>query len=208
MFVQRCVKGIRGRTATHPNGLNDAEAKALLTDGCGILSNWWRNNGSITPTGCLQKLTRVNLERHIHDYAAFEAETPFISLSAGCVERDDALRLNRIHEATDIALRFATNWGEVHGYLFRCWVVVAPRPAVPVQGVAEDVRNLHTYTRYSDYQREGEITAKINIPATQIESVERWDSNGRGRIARRPLWIHLNPHFQPPEVLSNIMEAI
>lgn len=127
---------------------------------------------------------------------------------AGCVQRDVALRINRIHEAADIALRFATNWGEAHGYLFHCWVVVTPRPAVSVEGVAEDVRNLHTYIRYSDYQLEGEITAKINIPATQIERVERWDSDGYGRVKRKPEWIAHNPHYQPPAVLSNIMEMI
>ena len=178
MFVQWCVKGVRGRQDGEPAsaGLIDSDARAVVDKGTGILCNWWRNVGTISPQETREKLTAFNLDRHIHDYDTFKDETPFISLSAGCVERDVALRLNRVHEAQDVALRFATNWGEDHGYLFYCWVVVGLKPAVSVQAVAEEVRELNTYISYSDFQLEGEITAKINVPANQILRCERWDT--------------------------------
>lgn len=210
MFVQWCIKGVRGRVPGEPSGagLDDAEARALLDGGHGIVCNWWRNVGQITPAERRGKLTAYNLDRHIHDYEHFKDETPFISLTAGCVERDVALRLNRIHEAQDVALRFATDWGLRHGYLFYCWVIVGLKPAVAVEGVAEEVRELNTYVSYSDFQLEGEITAKIHVPANQIERCERWDADGKGGVAAHPAWRHTNRSFDLPAIVSNIRELL
>lgn len=206
MFIQWCIKGIRGRLATDDPtlGIDDDTARAMLDDGEGIICNWWRDVGTISPSARRDKLTAHNLNRHVHDYANFGKETPFISLTAGCVERDAALRLNRIHEAQDVALRFATDWGKHVGYLFHCWVVVGLKPAVEVGSVAEEIRELNTYVSYSDFQLEGEITAKINVPSNQIQSCERWDPIGAGRLRRAKDWPYFNNGFTSPSVLSNI----
>jgi hypothetical protein len=205
MFIQWCVKGIRGRLDSEDPGvgINDAQARAMIDCGEGILCNWWRKVGEITPAQERDKLTQANLDRHIHDYDQFKDETPFISLTAGCVERDAALRFNRIHEAQDVALRFATEWGKRDGYLFYCWVVVGLKPAPSVQGVAEEVRELNTYLSYSDFQLEGEVTVKIYVPANQIERCERWEANGQGKVSG-PRWQHYNQRFDAPAVISNI----
>lgn len=208
MFVQWCIKGVRGRDVTsgESSGIVDSEAHDMLDLGQGILCNWWRNAGTITPAGVRDKLTSANLDRHIHDYDNFCDETPFISLTAGSVERVTALRLNRIREAQDVALRFATDWGRHVGYLFYCWVVVGLKPAAEVQGVAEEVRELHTYTSYSDFQLEGEITAKINIPSNQIQRCERWEPHPRlsGHLVLSAGWPYDNPSFSPPDSVSNV----
>lgn len=208
MFVQWCVKGIAGRGPADPvdTGLDDDGARNLTDGGHGIVCNWWRKRGRITPAQVRATLTPGNLDRHRHDYEQFGPDTPFISLTAGCVSRDVALRLNRIHEAQDIALRFATDWGRRSGYLYACWVVVGLNPAVSVQSVAEEVRELNTYLSWSDYQLEGEVTAKIEIPANQIAWCERWDANGRGGVTRA--WRHENLQFDGPETVSNLRELL
>lgn len=180
----------------------------MMDDGHGIQCNWWRGVGAITPTEIRTKLTAHNLRRHVHDYDNFGQETPFISLTAGCVERDAALRLNRIHTAEDVALRFATDWGQHVGYLFYCWVVVGLKPAVEVQMVAEEIRELNTYISYSDFQLEGEISAKIHIPSNQIERCERWDPTGGGRFGNVASQVFYNRRFTSPNAVSNIRDLL
>ena len=210
MFVQWCIKGVRGRLPHEaPNaGIDDAQADAMVLHGDGITCNWWRNARQISPAKRRAKLTAANLDRHVHDYEQFGPETPFISLTAGCVERDIAMRLNRVHEAQDVALRFGTDWGGRHGYLFYCWVVVGLKPAVSVEGVAEEIRELNTYLSWSDYQLEGEVAAKINVPANQIQAWERWDSDNKGNVQATSTWRKQNPRFDPPAVVSNIREFL
>jgi hypothetical protein len=210
MFVQWCVKGIRGKYTGEDksSGLDDFDARWVVDGREGIHCNWWRKVGSITAAGIRDKLTEDNLNRHRHDYDRFKDETPFISMTAGCVERDVALRLNRIHEAQDVALRFATNWGEWPGYLFYCWVIVGLKPAVAIEGVAEEVRELNTYVDWSDYELEGEITAKIIVPSNQIQFCERWDLVRTGRVAASPTWRHMNSAFDPPTSVSNIRDML
>jgi hypothetical protein len=210
MFIQWCVKGVRSRLAgEEPSaGIDDVEARAMIDAGHGIRCNWWRNAGTISLAQQRDKLTQANLDRHIHDYDQFKCETPFISLTAGCVERNAALRWNRIHEAQDVALRFATDWGERDGYLFYCWVAVGLKPAAAVEGVAEEVRELNTYLSYSDFQLEGEVTAKIYVPANQIQRCERWTADGRGKVSGAPLWLHQNRRFDTPTLVSNIRDLL
>ena len=174
----------------------------------GIKCNWWRNVSQITQPGIAAKLTAANLDRHRHDYELFKNDTPFISLTAGSVERDVALRLNRIHEARDVALRFATNWGEVPGYLFYCWVIVGLKPAVGIASLAEEVRELNTYLSWSDYQLEGEITAKIVVTSNHIKRCERWEPYSSNWMAGRFDWEHENKKFEAPSVVANIRDYL
>jgi len=203
------MKGIRGRlNGESPDvGIDDPQARDMIEGGHGIVCNWWRNAQRISPAARRAKLTRGNLDRHIHDYDNFKLYSPFISLTAGCVERDVALSVNRIHEAEDVALRFATDWGKRPGYIFYCWVVVGLKPAVSVESVAEEVRELNTYLSYSDFQLEGEVTAKIIVPANQIHSCERWDADGRGKVNLSG-WRYENARFDQPAVVSNIRELL
>jgi hypothetical protein len=210
MFVQWCIKGVRGRLPGEDAaiGIDDSDAHAMVLGGQGILCNWWRTAASISPAARRTKLTAANLDRHVHDYDTYGAQTPFISLTAGCVERDVGLRLNRVHEAQDVALRFGTDWGARPGYLFYCWVVVGLKPAVSVEGVAEEIRELNTYLSWSDYQLEGEVTAKINVPANQIHAWERWDCDHHGKVNGTNTWRHLNPRFDSPALISNIRDFL
>jgi len=170
MYIQWCVKGI-----TSGPGFGWPEAQHLITSETGILSNWWRAVHGITPTEVAGVLNLANLYRHLNDYDNYGPETPFISLAAGAVERNASLGINTPHSAIDTGLWFATDFGTRPGALFHCWVPVGLNPAVEVRSVAEAVRELHVYRDYLPYQLEGEVTAKVHIPANQIEKVEWWN---------------------------------
>jgi hypothetical protein len=208
MIVQWCVKGM--------SLTDDATAKELIDSGNGIICNWWRKHGVISPNQMRQILTDVNLDRHVNHFGKsdpmtgrpFSESTPFISMSAGTVERDAVAKTNYARRARRTALWFGTEFGRLdHAYLFTCWLLLAPRPAVGIEGVGEEVRDLNSYRRYSAYQSEGEITAKIAVPANQIQCVERWTLDAAQQLFTRT-WVHRNPMFTPPEQLSNVRELI
>ena len=215
MFIQWCIKGI-AQSSNGLEGIDDTMANKMI-NGDGIQSNWLRSllpslTSKISPVDLpaeiQQRLTAGNLDRHIHDYENYKKDTPFISMTAGCVERDVALRLNRIHEAQDVALRFATDWGSHPGYLFYCWVVVGLKPAVTVASVAEEVRELNTYLSWSDYQLEGEVTAKIYVPASQILKWERWEIDENGEVNAKFSEEGKNLRFDEPAIVSNLRELL
>lgn len=205
MYVQWFVKGIGSQDAAGNPALSWDAAQALLLQGVGILSNWWRNKpGSvISPAEVESVLTEHNLDRHVHDYDNYGSDTPFISVASGCVERDALLRRNSVHSAVDTALDFATDAGDYPGCLFYGWVIAGLSPAVPLSGVAEPVRDLNVYHRWSPFQLEGEVTAKIHIPSNQIERVEWWDLSSD---ATAPLRTCVNPNFVPPTAVLNMRE--
>ena len=208
MIVQWCIKGLCLS--------NDHEATAIITSGEGIVCNWWRGVHGISPAEIADKLTTTNLDLHVNHFDSsdpatrrpFSEASPFISLSAGTIERDAAAQTNLVHRARLTAAWFGTQFGtRSTAYLYTCWVVVAPRSAVSVESVAEEIRDLNVYRRYSPFQTEGEVTAKIHIPATQILECERWDWNRASRsLTHRPLL--RNPRFTQPEILSNVRELI
>ena len=202
MYLQHCVKGIPGQDSGG-EGISKVEAEEVITKQKGILSNWWRTEDSITPNAVADQLTETNLDRHLHDYARFGKVSPFISLACGIVERDIVKRRNWVYSAVDTALMFATdNWTRP-GALFFLWVMTGHRPAVPVRAVAEPVRDLLIYRRWSAFQLEGEVTAKIHIPANQIERVEWWD----GAISTSgPIDRLSNANYVEPDRLSNVRE--
>nr|WP_321482383.1 hypothetical protein [uncultured Cohaesibacter sp.] len=202
MYIQRCVKGIAG-TGSGGDGITKDQAFEMATDGRGIVSNWLRKLRIISPRLVEAALTDDNLDRHLHDYENFGADTPFISLACGAVERNALERQNYVYLARDTALMFATEDWTRPGALFYVWVPVSHNRAVEIRAVAEPVRDLNIYRRWSPYQLEGEITAKVNIPANQIEKVEWWD--GRQNTTA-PVDVCDNTNFIAPTVLSNIRD--
>lgn len=194
MYIQYCVKGISGS-----NGFTFQNAISIIQNSSGIVSNLFRNQNTINLRQVSQELTDHNLDRHLHDYDNYRNNTPFISLACGGVER--TRWKNTIYSAIDTALEFATDFGRCSGALFYLWVPVGHNKAVQVSTVAEPVRDLNIYRRWSPYQLEGEVAAKIHIPANQIEKVEWWNSSGN-----KPFKIDewKNTAFFDPEPLSNI----
>ena len=206
MYVQWFVKGIAGRNDTDAGAaLTWSEAKQMLSGGHGILSNWWRNkpSGTIQPHEVEAILTEHNLDRHIHDYQNYGPQTPFISLASGCVERATLVSQNFVYSAVTTALHFATDDWLHPGALFYGWIPVALNAAVPLSAVAEEIRDLNVYRRWSPFQLEGEITAKVYIPANQIKAVEWWDgkSDPQNLSARFE-----NPGFIEPRPITNVRE--
>ena len=208
MIVQWCIKGIAGNDKNHSDGIDDNDAQ-IMANRAGICSNWWRHQGAISPAEIQAKLTPRALDQHVNDYDAVRQETPFISLAAGCVERDVLMRTNRVYPAQRIAQAFATENGQRPGYLFTCWIVLGLAPAVEVAHLGEEVRALNTYRSFSDYQLEGEVTAKVHVPANQIHSVEKWKPVRRGALGDlERAWPtpHVNPAFVDPRAASNIRD--
>lgn len=204
MYIQHCVKGIAGSTGIGAStGVTKIEAFDLVASGKGIISNWWRKKNTIRPEEIASVINEGNLNRHIHDYAVFGADTPFISLTAGCVERDVLISSNNIYSAVDTALLFATGAWAHPGALFYCWTPVGYNKAVDVLAVAEAVRDLNVYHRWSIYQLEGEITAKVHIPANQIKCVEWWDGSIRKDAAVDTLTNHT---YIDPKPITNMKE--
>ena len=202
MYIQYCVKGIAG-SINDENGFTWQDAIDLVRSAEGILSNWWRNRRRISPRQVAAVLTEQNLERHLHEYAKYGFDSPFISLACGAVERHVAHRRTYIWSAIDTALLFATEDWSRPGALFYLWVPTSHNKAVPLSLVAEPVRDLNIYRRWSPYQLEGEVTAKIHIPANQIEKVEWWDGS---YSMRRPQHSWVNGDYIGPSPLSNLRD--
>ena len=98
---------------------------------------------------------------------------------------------------------FATdNWTR-SGALFYLWVVTTQQPAVAIDSVAEPVRDLNVYRRWSEFQLEGEVTAKVHIPANQIKRVEWWNPAVSQTQPDAVVW---NRRYVKPDPLSNIRD--
>jgi hypothetical protein len=208
VIVQWCLKGLR---------LNSpAAADQILASGSGLLSNWARSRHRIYWNEVTAKLTPVAIDRHVNHFndldpdsgQPYNAVTPFISLTAGTVERLPGLATNRPRRALDTALWFGSGFGTSDtAYVFVCWVIVGPRPAPGVASMAEEVRDLNQYRSYSAFQTEGEVLAKISVPDNQIRGYERWQRQGTPGV-----WIRTgsqrNRRFVEPEVLTNVRELI
>lgn len=189
MIIQHCLKGV--------SGIDEATALSIISGG-GIKCNWWRHQGTITANEIQRKLNAHSLDLHVNNYSAVQVDTPYISLSAGCVERDTTKKKNIVHSARETALQFATDFGHAKGFLFYCWVVVSAKPTPEVEYLAEEVRDPNSNRWYSDYQTEGEITAKVHVPSNQIMGFEEVDE--RGCVIN---WVS-NPTFTPASRVDNV----
>jgi len=113
VIVQWCVKGL--------NLGSDAEAKSIIDSGEGLLSQWWRDAGGFQAYDVKHKLTPANIDMHVNQFhqrdpatgRPFYETTPFISLTAGTVERDTVLATNIVHSARRVALHFGSRFGAV-----------------------------------------------------------------------------------------------
>lgn len=174
MMVQRILKGIN-------QPLSEAEAREILEQN-GIHSNWWRKQGTITPPEVVDQLTEDRLLGHLNDYETAGPKTPFISTTAGSVVRDAAGKENLLFTADYVATAFATDQFTKPGWVFSGYLFTLGRKAVSQWGFSEEVRELHTYTGFLPYQPEGEIVAKVYIPAVQLE--EAWPVKPRHQPSR------------------------
>ena len=212
MYVQMCIKGISGGQY----GISFDDAQAILTTR-GIACNWWRKTQHITSAAIDERLTEEELDLHVNSYkekhperggtTTVEEETPFISLAAGAVKRDAFFHTNTEYSAHKVATNFATRFGRRSGefFLFYCWVIVGMRRSMPVRHLAEEVRELNTYRAYSAFQLEGEIAAKVEVPARQIEKFEHYNyvKNRFGRKSIQYLKTYPNPNYVDPHTVTN-----
>jgi hypothetical protein len=144
----------------------------------GLLSNWWKTRGTIRREEIQGKLTEAALIDHLVRYERVRDETPFISTTAGTVERDAAMSQNVYFPPMYTALRFATRNFSVDGYVIHAYVFTLGRKSIDLEEFAEEVRDVNTYTAYYTWHPEGEIVAKVNIPSRRIEKVERYGHDG------------------------------
>jgi hypothetical protein len=219
MIFQKVLKGIAGIDPTD-DAESDKAAKNILR-GVGILCNWWIRVKNLPEIEIRQKLTPRNLFWHLEHYddhdpvtgARFCENTPYISTTAGCVERDGYRGVNHILSPFITALRFATDGFTRRGYVFYAYVLIIGKQSIPIREFAEEVRELHIYTSFLRYQPEGEIVAKISIPSVRLERVECYEP-ARARLQLRkgnkptPEWVEINPNFQPPERFNNVREVL
>ena len=208
MFFQKVLKGI--------SGLQRSDADIMLR--VGIQCNWWRRVRIISPAQVLDKLNDRNLDWHLNHYddpdplennAPFFQNTPFISATAGVVERDAFRLRNIVFDPFITALQFATNNFTATGHVFYGYVFTLGRQSIELEEFAEEVRELNIYKNFMPYHPEGEITAKIQIRAPQIERWEEYDgATAHQEIASgqlpQPVHVELNPLYASPERYCNI----
>ncbi|SFF07174.1 hypothetical protein SAMN05518672_11565 [Chitinophaga sp. CF118] len=219
MYFQKVLKGV--------NALNDEDAEAYIIGGNGIVSNWWRAKHEIYNHEIQDQLTENNVIHHLnnydtplpanHPYASlgktYGHVTPFISTTAGAVQRDDFYKTNIIFPAFITSLRFATDNFKSEGYIFYAYLITIQKKSVELVQFSEEVRELHIYQKYLPYHHEGEIVAKINIPAVQIEKAEKYDGPAvlkELKQFKRPSAIKtlINSNYADPLAYTNIKELI
>lgn len=212
MFFQKVLKGI--------TGIDRSDASAAFHTG--IHCNWWRRVKGITPSEIVAKLNSRNLDWHLNHYAdadplaggrPFFESTPFISATAGVVERDEFLALNFVFDPFILALQFATNNFTATGCIFRAYVYTLGRPSIPLCEFAEEVRELNIYKHFLPFHPEGEITAKIEIRGPQIESWEEYNGPKTEKLLVRgmapiPEARATNPVYASPDRYCNIRGLI
>ena len=212
MIIQEVLKGI--------SGIDEDDVHFIFASG--ILCNWWRKVGLLPSAEVPLRLTDRNLHWHQNRYdhpdplegnEEFSRHTPFISTTAGSVERDDFNQINTLYPAWWEALKFATNFWTSDGWIFYCSAWILGRKAIGHQAFSEELRELHVYSDFSLYQLEGEITAKIQIPTVQIQKAEEWKlsdvqaalASGSIPTADRTI---MNDRFIDPSSYSNVRAAL
>jgi hypothetical protein len=183
MFFQKVLKGIAGVSRQY----------ADTTFEGGIICNWWRRVGNISPAQIVEKLTDRNLDWHLNHYndpdpimgnTPFCENSPFISVTAGVVEREAFLQQNIVYDPFITAMRFATLDFTTKGFIFYAYVFTLGRQSINLAEFAEEVRELNIYKNYLPFHPEGEIATKIEIRGPQIERWEEYDGPARWRCGQ------------------------
>jgi hypothetical protein len=209
MFFQHILKGI-------PE-IKPEEVERILSK-TGIRCNWWRRTRSITGEQIKAKLNSDNLYLHLEHYREvppggdrpFWEDTPFISTTAGTAVEDRVAETLYVHDAFWEAAIFATKTFKSEGWIFYGYVYVLGKPSIELQEFAEEVRNFHLYARFLRYRRQGEITAKIEIPSVRLRCAELYNGPklaeqlGRGEHPE-PVKVLLNDAYCPPERYANVL---
>lgn len=220
MYFQKVLKGIKQ--------LSPDTAAAMVTDD-GIRCNAWRRTGGISAAEISAQLTDNNILCHLNHYndplpaahpqfspgekLSYGDITPFISTTAGAIQRFSSPGLNICFPAFMTALQFATANFTTRGFIFYAYVITLGKKAVPLVQFAEEVRQLQLYHHYLPYNREGEIVAKIVIPSAQIEKAEEYDGAAAIRELRTgklpaPLQTIPNNGYAAPDTYINIREIL
>lgn len=206
MEIHWCLKGMQKRS-----NFGDTQVREVLGRR-GIQSEWNRVNGSMPLDQAIvasqAALSEGALDRHVNAYRTLVVPTPYISLSAGCVEFAGLASAGVRYPALATALRFATDGWTVDGYIFRCWVITAPQVSASIPGLADEVRDLNAYPYFNRYHSQGEITAKLHVPHRQIQSVQKVDNTGRPIPFHRGTPTLRNRNFVDPASLSNLVGEI
>ena len=201
MIIQQILKGI--------GNIDELDADRILTQ-TGIESNWIRNS-SVDLSDWSGRLTDEELEWHLNRFddhypatgGRYSQLTPFISTTAGVYERDPDTADIVPFDPIEVAISFATNEFSRDGFVFHGYVFILERPSIPLVGFAEEVRSLTSFPWYMPYHHEGEITAKIHIPACQLEKYERYDvtpDGGCSLVGSSPD----NPSYRSPWEFCNV----
>jgi hypothetical protein len=208
MIIQQVIKGL--------NKLDDQNVDDIFQ--LGILCNWWRTQGQLLQDQVPDRLTETNLDWHQNSFnkpdpsqgsQPFNLNTPFISTTAGTVERDTVNRTNTLTPAWKTALFFATDRWKTDGWLFYCHLFLIGKRAVRVEAFSEELRELNIYTAFSPFYVEGEITAKLVIPTAQIERADFWSlSDAKKAVASGILpaasRTRSNKYYVQPEDYNNL----
>ena len=176
MLIQWFLKGLPGVSDDAVSGIMEGE---------GLQSAWWRDKGEFTPNESCEVLTHRNLVRHVSHFDESDPQnggrptsqhTPFLSLSGGTVREVDGGKYYRRTPAIYTALRFATEQFRNPGWVVRGYVFLLGRPAVAQAAFAEEVRDLHQQSDWHNpFLPEGELAAKIQVPATSLQWARRYD---------------------------------
>jgi hypothetical protein len=209
MQINWCLKGI----AESPS-FGDAQAAAVLSS-TGILSSWMFANAALPShqanIDAQSALSASALDDHVNNYARVVGNTPYVSLSSGCIEYAGSTHPPLRHPALRTALRFATKGGKQFGYVFGCWVITGLKPAPELPGFAEEIRDLNIFANFYSYHCQGEVTAKLVVPRRQVQWVMKFDRHLRPAAAS---WTSPRNHylgngdFLDPERVSNVIEII
>jgi hypothetical protein len=212
MVIQQVIKGL--------SNLTDQDVDYIFH--MGIICNWWRTQGHLPQNEVPDRLTEQNLDWHQNSFAKpdpsqgnapFYKNTPFISTTAGTVERDTVNRTNMLTPAWKSALYFATDRWTTDGWLLYCHLFLIGKRSVSMEAFSEELRELNIYTNFSPFYLEGEITAKLVIPTAQIERADFWDlSAAKAAIAAgslpAPSKTLPNSYYVKPEKYNNLRELL
>lgn len=199
LFFQKVVKGI--------GGIDDDHARLIMSES-GITCNWLRNVKQVTPAEVQAKLTPRNAVWHLNRYdepdpttgAPYCEKTPFVSMTAGTVQRWTSR--NVFFPPLLTAIRFATDDYTREGYVFYAYVYTLGKQALPLVEFAEEVRDVHIYTGFLPFHREGEVLVKMHVPAPRIERFEKYNAHGDLVETDR------NEAYEAPEQYANVRELL